>query len=96
LKVDELDGSLRQFFERLKGHLKDRNDDFTQREIRQSLNISRSQCSRFFIQLERLEYISSRNSGNRRKISYKIDYWDNYAKIRATIKDDLMMQIEQL
>src|SRR5690606_22084254 len=48
LKVDELDGSLRQFFERLKSHLKDKEQDFTQREIRQTLNISKAQCSRFF------------------------------------------------
>ncbi len=96
LKVDELDGSLRQFFERLKDHLGDKHDEFTQREIRQALNLSRSQCSRFFIQLEKLEYLSSYHSGNRRKVTYKIDYWDNYAKLRAEIKDSLTMQIQSL
>ena len=45
LKVDELDGSLRQFFEKLKSYLleKGRETDFTQREIRQEFNISKSQ-----------------------------------------------------
>ncbi|MAN89133.1 MAG: DNA primase, partial [Algoriphagus sp.] len=52
LKVDELDGSLRQFFERLKSHLKDKEQEFTQREIRQMLNISKAQCSRFFNHLQ--------------------------------------------
>ena len=96
LKVDELDGSLRQFFERLKAHLKDRNEDFTQREIRQALNLSKAQCSRFFTRLQEMEYIATKFSGNQRKVCYKIDYWDNYAKIRADIKDNLTMQIEAL
>jgi len=96
LKVDELDGSLRQFFERLKGHLKDKNKEFTQREIRQELNLSKAQCSRFFTRLQEMEYIATKFSGNQRKVCYKIDYWDNYAKIRAEIKDSLTMQIEAL
>lgn len=96
LKVDELDGSLRQFFERLKSHLKDKEQDFTQREIRQMLNISKAQCSRFFNHLQSMEYITARYSGNQRKVCYKVDYWDNYAKVRVQIKDDLMNQIAGL
>lgn len=96
LKVDELDGSLRQFFERLKSHLKDKEQEFTQRELRQSLNISKAQCSRFFNHLQEMEYITAKYSGNQRKVCYKVDYWDNYAKVRAQIKDDLMNQIAGL
>lgn len=96
LKVDELNGSLRQFFERMKSQLKNKETEFTQREIRQSLNISKAQCSRYFTQLQEMEYITSKYSGNQRKICYQIDYWDNYAKIRATIKDNLTNQIQGL
>ena len=96
LKVDELDGSLRQFFERLKEYLKDPNHDFTQREIRQALNISKAQCSRNIGRLQSMEYITSKYSNNLRRVSYKVDYWDNYAKIRAQIKDDLTNQINEL
>ncbi len=99
LKVDELDGSLRQFFERLKDYVNNRKsetDDFTQREIRQTFNISKAQCSRNFNRLQSMEYITSRYSNNQRKVSYKIDYWDNYAKLRAKIKDDLTNQINEL
>jgi DNA primase len=96
LKVDELDGSLRQFFERLKEYLKDQNQDFTQREIRQALNISKAQCSRNIGRLQSMEYITSKYSNNLRRVSYKVDYWDNYAKIRAKIKDDLTNQINDL
>jgi hypothetical protein len=105
LKVDELDGSLRQFFERLKAYLskKSKSDnksqsdtDFTQREIRQELNISKAQCSRNIGRLRAMEYITSKYSNNLRRVSYKVDYWDNYAKIRANIKDDLTNQINEL
>ena len=96
LKVDELDGSLRQFFERLKNHVKERDKDFTQRETRQAFNISKAQCSRNFSRLRSMEYISSRYNDNQRKVSYRIEYWDNYAKLRARIKDDLTNQINEL
>lgn len=103
LKVDELDGSLRQFFERLKAYLKGKTEnnsqsdtDFTQREIRQALNISKAQCSRNMRRLRAMEYITSTYSNNQRKVKYKIDYWDNYAKLRAKIKDDLNNQISEL
>ena len=95
LKVDELDGSLRQFFERLKSYLKNKEQEFTQREIRQYMNISKAQCSRFFNHLQAMEYITSKYSGNQRLICYKVDYWDNYAKVRATIKDNLTNQINE-
>ena len=96
LKVDELDGSLRQFFEKIKKYLKDKNQEFTQREIRQEFNISKSQCSRFFIQLVELEYITMKFGGNLKLQKYVIVYWDNHQKLRAEIKDFLMNQIEVL
>ncbi|MFY7937533.1 MAG: CHC2 zinc finger domain-containing protein [Flavobacterium sp.] len=96
LKVDELDGSLRQFFERVKKHLKTQEKEFTQREIRQILNISKAQCSRYINHLLELEYISSKHMGNLRKITYKIEYWDDYQRMRIRIKDKLLQQIENL
>ncbi len=96
LKVDELDGSLRQFFEKIKKYLKEKNQEFTQREIRQEFNISKSQCSRFIIQLVELEYITLKYGGNLKLQKYVIDYWDNHKKLRLEIKDFLMKQIEKL
>jgi DNA primase len=96
LKVDELDGSLRQFFEKIKKHLKEKNQEFTQREIRQEFNISKSQCSRFIIQLVELEYITLKYGGNLKLQKYVIDYWDNHQKLRLEIKDFLMRQIDKL
>jgi len=105
LKVDELDGSLRQFFEKLKTYLSKKAHkenangseiDFTQREIRQAFNMSKAQCSRYMNSLIELEYLTSKYAGNLRKIAYRVDYWDDYQKLRQTIKEKILRQIEQL
>lgn len=96
LKVDELDGSLRQFFERLKKHLKAPEKDFTQREIRQAFNMSKSQIHRYLQALLELEYIKQIGGYANKGLKYKIDYWDNYAKLRMKIKDKLLLQIQAL
>jgi DNA primase len=96
LKVDELDGSLRQFFERLKKYTKAKDTEFTQREIRQEMNISKTQLQRFINSLLELEYIKYKGGFANKGIKYVVDYWDNYQKLRAEIKDFLMEQIEKL
>jgi DNA primase len=96
LKVDELDGSLRQFFERLKKYVKDKENIFTQREIRQEMNISKTQLQRFINSLLELEYIKYKGGFSNKGLKYQVDYWDNYQKIRTEIKTFLVQQIEQL
>jgi DNA primase len=96
LKVDELDGSLRQFFERLKKYVKNKESEFTQREIRQELNISKTQLQRFSNSLLELEYIKYKGGFSNKGLKYVVDYWDNHQKLRAEIKNFLMLQIDQL
>ena len=96
LKVDELDGSLRQFFERLKKHLKTQEKDFTQREIRQAFNISKSQIHRYLQSLLELEYIRQIGGFANKGLKYKVDYWDDYQRLRIKIKEKLLLQIETL
>ena len=96
LKVDELDGSLRQFFERLKKYVKSKESEFTQREIRQELNISKTQLQRFINSLLELEYIKYKGGFSNKGLKYVIDYWDNHQKLRTEIKGFLMKQIDQL
>ena len=96
LKVDELDGSLRQFFERLKKFVKNEKQDFVLREIRQEFNISKTQMFRYVQTLVELDYIKQVGGFANKGIRYKISYWDNYQKLRAEIKDFLMLQIQQL
>jgi DNA primase len=97
LKVDELDGSLRQFFERLKEYVGDKGKEyeFTQREIRLTLRISKSQMQRYMNALINLEYLQQLGFANR-GYRYKICYWDDNQALRQRIKRDLQEQINRL
>ena len=101
LKVDELDGSLRGFYERLKGYVKGKGEryehySFGQREVRQALQVSKSQLQRYLHDLAGLEYITRTGGYANRGYSYKILYWDNLAKLRASVKRHLQGQLDQL
>lgn len=96
LKVDELDGSLRQFYERLKKYVKNENQEFILREIRQEFNISKTQMFRHVQTLVELEYIKQAGGFSNKGIKYKISYWDNHQKLRTEIKEFLNNQIRQL
>jgi DNA-binding MarR family transcriptional regulator len=99
LKMDELDGSLRQFFERLKEYVTKQhntNHDFTQREIREALKISKTHLQRFINELIELEYIQQIHSHGNKGNSYKVRYFDNYQKVRADTKEFLQKQIDEL
>jgi len=102
LKIDELDGSLRQFYERLKDYIKGMGGDhydtytFGQREVRQALNVSKSQLQRFIYDLISLEYISMSGGHINRGYRYKIIYWDDITRIRSRLKRHLEGQLAQL
>jgi DNA primase len=99
LKMDELDGSLRQFFERLKEYIKTKNIDkysFTQREIRTVLNISKTHLFRFTNELVQLEYFQENKFNGNQGNTYQIRYWDDYKKVREEVKQFLQNQINQL
>ncbi|HKK63087.1 MAG TPA: CHC2 zinc finger domain-containing protein [Bacteroidales bacterium] len=100
LKVDELDGSLRQFFESLKEYILQKenpqNYEFTQREIRHSLNISKSQLQRHINELIDLEYLQQSGGYQNKGLKYKISYWDNVIKLREQIRECLLNQLDKL
>lgn len=101
LKIDELDGSLRQFYEDLKAYIikqgeEYRNYKFAQREIRQAMNMSKSQLQRYINDLLELEYISQSGGYANRGFTYKITYWDNIKALRDKIKQYLQNQLNEL
>jgi len=98
LKVDELDGSLRLFYEDLKSYVETRGKEyeFTQREIRQDLRISKTQMQRFINDLLELEYIERKGTGMHGATKYKISYWDDNTALKQRIKDNLNTQLTQL
>lgn len=102
LKVDELDGSLRQFYERLKTYVKTKGNghhqsyEFSQREIRHSLHLSKSQLQRYLNDLIQLEYIRQAGGFANRGFNYKVLYWDNIQALRSKVKRHLQGQLDQL
>lgn len=96
LKVDELDGSLRQFYERLKKYIGNDYQEFILRDVRQELNVSKTQMFRYMQTLTELEYVKQTGGYANKGIKYRISYWDNYQKLRAEIKDYLLQQIQAL
>ena len=97
LKVDELDGSLRQFFEQIKKHFQDKGEDysFNRFEVMKHLHISKTQLHRYLNSLVELEYIQQYGHANR-GYKYKIVHWDDYDLMRNKIKKCLYSQIENL
>ncbi|KFF16563.1 hypothetical protein [Flavobacterium hydatis] len=99
IKVDELDKSTRQFFENLKGYVKSQKNGtthrFTNREIRQKLNISKTSAFRYMLLLQELEYIQAIEGSVNRGFKYVISYWDNMEKLKSKIRKELNSQLEQ-
>jgi len=98
LKVDELDGSLRSFYERLKAYIqqKGKEYEFIQRELRQRLKVSKTQLHRYVHQLLELEYLQRVGFGSHGAVRYKIIYWDDNAVLRARIRKELASQLNKL
>lgn len=102
LKVDELDGSLRQFYEQLKTYVEQQHKgsaqqaSFTLREIRQALSLSKTQTFRYANDLVRLEYIRACGGYANKGFSYQISYWDNYQALREKIKLRLEQQLKTI
>ena len=97
LRVDELDGSLRQFFEDLKAYVKERGRDyeFTRFELRAATGVSKTQQHRYVGRMVALEYLRQRGFANR-GYRYRIAHWDDQTALRARIREQLDAQIAAL
>ncbi len=100
IKVDELDGSTRQFFEKMKVFVKKQPNGttyrFSAREIRQELNASKTTAFKQLQLLQELEYIQVVEGSATRGFRYVIAHWDNMEKMKAQIKTDLNNQLNAL
>lgn len=99
-KIDELDGSLRGFYERLKDYVRREGGEqyegyrFGQREIRLALRVSKTQLQRYLFNLEELEYIYLASSNRGKGYRYQIAWWDDAEAMRARIRNHLLNQID--
>lgn len=99
LKMDELDGSLRQFFERLKDYVSKQNNnsfEFTQREIREALQVKKTALSYYINELMSLEFLQQTSSHINKGNRYRVLHFDNYRKMREDVKAYLQKQIDEL
>lgn len=104
LKVDELEGTLRQFFEKLKEYViqkseREKTDKsqtcFNRFEVREATLTGKSQQHGYIQRLVSLEYIRQDGYANR-GFTYRICYWDNMSLLRSKIKASLENQLKEL
>lgn len=93
LKIDELDGSLRQFFEKLKKKFP--THDFTRFEAMDTTGFKKTQLQHYINQLVQLEYIKQYGHGNK-GYKYKIAYFDDIQSVRKKLKNHFIKQIQNL
>ena len=93
LKIDELDGSLRQFFEKLKKAFKE--ESFTRFDAMEVTGFKKTQLQFYLNDLVRLEYLKQIGFANK-GFKYKISYSDNIQKIRKDLKEAFTKQLEDL
>ncbi|WP_294315198.1 CHC2 zinc finger domain-containing protein [uncultured Chryseobacterium sp.] len=93
LKIDELDGSLRQFFEKLKKAFKD--DQFSRFDAMAVTGFKKTQLQFYLNELVRLEYLKQIGFANK-GFTYKISYNDNIQRVRKDLKEAFIKQLEEL
>ncbi|PRA91390.1 hypothetical protein CQ046_23305, partial [Chryseobacterium sp. MYb7] len=93
LKIDELDGSLRQFFEKLKKAFEHR--EFNRFEAMEITGFKKTQLQFYLNELVRLEYLKQIGFANK-GFKYKISYSDNIQRVRKDLKEAFTKQLEQL
>ena len=101
-KIDELDGSLRGFYERLKEYVKEigeaayENYSFGRKEVRDKLRMSKTQQHRYFSDLEELEYICRTQGSPYRGYKYRILVWDDAKALRDRVRNHLRGQLQAI
>jgi DNA primase len=98
LKVDELNGRLRDFYENVKAYIEPKGKDyeFTRFEIRQFTKLGNTKVHENLHQLEEMEYIQKVHSFKHNTHSYKVIYWDNQHALREKIKQAINEQLSKI
>ena len=93
LKIDELDGSLRQFLEKLKKRFEQR--EFNRFEAMEYTGFKKSQLQVYLNELVRLEYLKQKGFVNK-GFTYKIGHSDDIQKVRKELKEHFRVIIDKL
>lgn len=101
-KIDDLDGSLRLMFERLKSYVQRvggteyKSYFFSGKEVRDCLRISRSHQHRCIQELEESEYIRRSGGNSYGGYRYRIEVWDDVQGEQKRVEAHLKEQIAAL
>lgn len=93
LKVDELDGSLRAFYEKLKKTFKEK--EFSRFEAMAATGFKKTQLQFYLNELLRFEYLKQKGFANK-GYKYQVNHNDNQQAVRQEIKAHFEKQIEAL
>ena len=86
-KSDLLNGACRQFFERLKIHLKQKGEStFTNSEIRRTLRLNPSNQKRYMVQLQIADLIRKTKGNKRKGYLYEVVSYDDYETTNKQIE----------
>jgi len=77
-KSDELNDACRDFFEKLKTYLKEKDTDtFFSKEVRAAFRLTPSSIGRYLYELERMGYIKIAKGSRYKGFEYKIQSWND-------------------
>jgi DNA primase len=93
LKIDELDGSLRQFLEKLKKSFKDQ--DFNRFDAMEVTGFKKSQLQVYLNELVRYGYLKQTGHPNK-GFKYKLSYNDDIQKVRDNLKAHFTEQVRRI
>lgn len=86
-KSDELNDACRSFFERLKGYLKEKdNESFYSKEIRSAFRLTPSSIGRYLYELERMGYIKITRGNRYKGFEYKVQSWNDLESLQQSSK----------
>ncbi len=96
-KSDLLNGACRQFFERLKTHLKiNEQSTFTNAEIRRVLRLNPSNQKRYMVQLQLAELIRKAKGDKRKGYVYEVVNYEDYENTNKQIEALLQSTLQSL
>jgi hypothetical protein len=82
-KSDELNDACRNFFERLKAHLRaGKAESFYSKEVRSAFRIGHSSLGRYLYELERMGYLKIVRGNRYKGFEYKVQSWNDMEELR--------------
>ena len=96
-KSDELSGGSRNYFERLKAYLKERQQPvFTNKEIRQMFRENHSNQKRYMLELQQYGYVKKAEGDQKKGFYYEVASYEEYEQLEQkvnTVLDEILTNI---